>query len=163
FDLHVDLYPGIRLGRIDSPSHPVQVAEKAGPLYTVDLARGAASADRDFVLAWEPIAGMAAQAALYAEERDGERYVLLLLIPPASLGAGGARAGGAAPRAPPAPPPGARRAVAPRLTPAASLAVVSGRRGKEPWEVVLPLAGAAPAPRIAALWARLKVEALANG
>jgi hypothetical protein len=169
FDLHIDLYPGIRLGRIASPSHSIRVAEKAGPLYTVDLER-AASADRDFVLTWEPVAGVAAQAALYTQEQDGERYVLLLVIPPA--GAPGISdvavhwddpAAETWPRAIPDLRPGTALLVAARLTPAASLAVISGRRGGKPWQVVLPLGSAAPGQAIDKLWARLQVEALTNG
>ncbi|HEV7514874.1 MAG TPA: VIT domain-containing protein, partial [Thermoanaerobaculia bacterium] len=49
FAFHVDLYPGVPLGKLESASHAVQVKEKKGPLYTVDLAHGAASADRDFL------------------------------------------------------------------------------------------------------------------
>ena len=169
FDLHVDLYPGIRLGRIASPSHSIRVAEKAGPLYTVDLER-AAPADRDFVLSWEPVAGVAAQAALYTQEQDGERYVLLLVIPPA--GAPGISdiavhwddpAAETWPRAIPDLRPGTALLVAARLTPAASLAVISGRRGGKPWQVVLPLGSAAPGQAIDKLWARLQVEALSSG
>ncbi len=169
FDLHIDLYPGIRLGRIASPSHSIRVAEKAGPLYTVDLER-AAPADRDFVLSWEPVAGVAAQAALYTQEQEGERYVLLLVIPPA--GAPGISdvavgwddpAAETWPRAIPDLRPGTALLVAARLTPAASLAVISGRRGGKPWQVVLPLGSAAPGQAIDKLWARLQVEALTSG
>jgi hypothetical protein len=168
FDLHVDLYPGIRLGRIESSSHAIRVAEKAGPLYTVDLER-AAPADRDFVLSWEPIAGVEAQAALYTHERDGERYVLLMVLLPA--GAPGLTdiavrwddpEAETWPRSLPNLKPGTALVVAARLTSAASLAVISGRRGKAPWEVVLPLSGAAPGQAIDKLWARLKVEGLGN-
>ena len=169
FDLHVDLYPGVRLGRIVSPSHSIQVAEKSGPLYTVDLER-ASSADRDFVLSWEPIAGVAAQAALYTMERDGERYVLLLVIPPA----GAPALSGVSvqwddpeadtwPRSLPDPRPGTALVVAAKLSPQASLAVISGQRGKTPWEVVLPLGSAAPGQAVDKLWARLQVEALSSG
>ncbi|HEV7516026.1 MAG TPA: hypothetical protein VGR07_06975, partial [Thermoanaerobaculia bacterium] len=45
----------------------------------------------------------------------------------------------------------------------ASLAVISGRRGSAPWQVVLPLGSAAPGQAIDRLWARFKVEALASG
>jgi hypothetical protein len=168
FDLHVDLYPGIRLGRIESPSHAIRVAEKAGPLYTVDLER-AAPADHDFVLSWEPIAGVEAQAALYTHERDGERYVLLMVLLP--MGASGLSDVAVRwddpeaetwPRSLPNLKPGTALVVAARLTSAASLAVISGRRGKAPWEVVLPLSGAAPGQAIDKLWARLKVEGLGN-
>ncbi|HEV7516853.1 MAG TPA: VIT domain-containing protein, partial [Thermoanaerobaculia bacterium] len=168
FDLHVDLYPGIRLGRIASHSHTVRVAEKPGPLYTVDLER-AASADRDFVLSWEPVTGVEAQAALYAEEREGERYVLLMVMLPAGapgLSDVAVRWDDAAaetwPRSLPSFKRGGSLVVAARLAPTASLAVLSGRRGGAPWEVVLPLSGAAPSPGIAKLWARLKVEALSS-
>ncbi len=175
FDLHVDLYPGVRLGRIVSPSHSIQVAEKAGPLYTVDLER-ASSADRDFVLSWEPVSGVAAQAALYTEERDGERYVLLMVISPADAAgtAGTAGLSGVSvqwddpaaetwPRNLPDLKPGTALVVAARMSKEASLAVISGHRGSTPWEVVLPLGSAAPGQAVDKLWARLQVEALASG
>jgi len=85
FIFHVDLYPGVPLGRVESASHTVQVdhiAGKAGPLYTVDLAHGAVSADRDFLLSWEPAAGLVPRAALYTQEVAGERYLLLMVVPP---------------------------------------------------------------------------------
>jgi Ca-activated chloride channel family protein len=87
FAFHVDLYPGVPLARVESASHAIQVAEKRGPLYTVDLAQGAASAERDFVLSWEPAAGLAPQAALYTQEVAGERYLLLLVVPPSAAAA----------------------------------------------------------------------------
>ncbi|MEA2695668.1 MAG: Ca-activated chloride channel, partial [Acidobacteriota bacterium] len=86
FVFHVDLYPGVPLGKVESASHVVQVTEKAGPLYTVDLARGAASADRDFLLEWEPAAGLVPRAALYTQEVAGERYLLLMVVPPSPEG-----------------------------------------------------------------------------
>ena len=152
-----------------SPSHSIRVAEKTGPLYTVDLER-AASADRDFVLSWEPVAGLAAQAALYTQERDGERYVLLMVIPPAGApGLSGVtvqwddKEAETWPRSLPDLQPGRALVVAARLSPEASLAVISGRRGSAPWQVVLPLGSAAPGQAIDKLWARLKVEALSSG
>jgi Vault protein inter-alpha-trypsin domain len=174
FDLHVDLYPGVRLGKIESSSHTVRVAELGDPgssgiRYTVDLDR-AASADRDFVLSWEPVSGVAAQAALYSEEWEGERYVLLLALPPA--GAAGlsdlsVRWDDAAaetwPRSLPDRQPGEPLWVAARLGRDASLAQIAGsagRRGAQPWEVVLPLSAAAPARGIAKLWAGLKLATL---
>jgi hypothetical protein len=169
FDLHVDLYPGVRLGRIVSPSHSIQVAEKAGPLYTVDLER-ASSADRDFVLSWEPVSGVAAQAALYTEEREGERYVLLMVISPAgAAGLSGVSvqwddpAAETWPRNLPDLKPGTALVVAARMSKEASLAVISGHRGSTPWEVVLPLGSAAPGQAVDKLWARLQVEALSSG
>jgi Ca-activated chloride channel family protein len=86
FVFHVDLYPGVPLGKVESASHAVQVTEKAGPFYTVDLARGAASADRDFLLEWEPAAGLVPRAALYTQEVAGERYLLLMVVPPSPEG-----------------------------------------------------------------------------
>ncbi len=84
FVFHVDLYPGVSLSRVESASHAIQVAEQAGPHYAVDLARGAASADRDFLLSWEPAAGLVPRAALYSQEVSGERYLLLLVVPPSA-------------------------------------------------------------------------------
>jgi Ca-activated chloride channel family protein len=84
FVFHVDLYPGVPLSRVESASHAVQVVEQAGPHYAVDLARGAASADRDFLLSWEPAAGLVPRAALYSQEVSGERYLLLMVVPPSA-------------------------------------------------------------------------------
>jgi hypothetical protein len=172
FDLHVDLYPGVRLGRIVSSSHSVLVTEKAGPHYVVTLER-AASADRDFVLTWEPIAGVAAQAALYTQEQAGERYVLLMVIPPAGEpGISGVSVqwddaeAETWPRSLPDLQPGKALVVAARVSKEASLAVISGqsgRIGKTPWQVVLPLGSAAPGQAIDKLWARLQVAALTSG
>jgi Ca-activated chloride channel family protein len=82
FVFHVDLYPGVPLGKVESASHAIQVNEQKGPFYAVDLAHGAASADRDFLLSWEPAAGLAPRAALYTQEVAGERYLLLMVVPP---------------------------------------------------------------------------------
>ena len=104
---------------------------------------------------------------------EGERYVLLMVIPPA----GGTGLSGVSvqwedaeaetwPRNLPDLQPGKALVVAAKVSKEASLAVISGRSGrlgKTPWQVVLPLGSAAPGQAIDKLWARLQVEALSSG
>jgi Ca-activated chloride channel family protein len=39
--------------------------------------------DRDFVLEWTPEPGSEPRSAVFVEERDGERYLLMMVLPPA--------------------------------------------------------------------------------
>ncbi|HVT18242.1 MAG TPA: marine proteobacterial sortase target protein [Thermoanaerobaculia bacterium] len=80
--MHVELEAGVELAELSSPSHALAVERRSLSRYIVDLAGGAAPADRDFVLEWAPVADRAPRAALYVEERDGERYALVMLLPP---------------------------------------------------------------------------------
>ncbi len=89
--LMVELDAGLELGRVESPSHPLLVEELGGGRYRAALAAGAASANRDFVLEWEPRQGEAPQAALFTEQHDGATYHLLMMLPPHGGAAEGTR------------------------------------------------------------------------
>ena len=80
-ELSVELDVGMPLTQIESPSHRLQVRQQAGFRYDVTLP-DEVSADRDFVLGWSPVVKEAPSAALFTEEIEGDRYVLLMLIPP---------------------------------------------------------------------------------
>ncbi|HKH44116.1 MAG TPA: VIT domain-containing protein [Thermoanaerobaculia bacterium] len=83
FAFHVDLAPGFPLRRIESSSHEITVApDKRRLRYAVDLAKGVAPADADFLLEWTPVIGREPRAVFFTEEVDGERYALLMVMPP---------------------------------------------------------------------------------
>jgi Ca-activated chloride channel family protein len=83
-NLRVDIDAGMALTGIYSPHHKIVVSESDGARYRVALAAGVVPANRDFELAWQPLAGKAPQAALFVEEKKGERYALLMVVPPAA-------------------------------------------------------------------------------
>ncbi len=80
--LSVDLDPGLRLARIVSPSHAVDIVAGEGRAMLVTLADEEVYADRDFVLTWEPEVGAVPEAAVFVEEFEGEAYVVLMVVPP---------------------------------------------------------------------------------
>ncbi|HEX3127647.1 MAG TPA: marine proteobacterial sortase target protein, partial [Thermoanaerobaculia bacterium] len=83
FSFHVDLSPGFPLGAVTSSTHKVTVAQdKKKMRWAVDLARGVAPADGDFVLEWAPAVGREPRAVYFSEEVDGEQYSLLMMMPP---------------------------------------------------------------------------------
>lgn len=91
FAFHVDLATGFPLGRLESPSHEIAIEEGTRHRYAVDLAKGVAPADKDFILEWTPAVGREPRAVFYSEEVDGERYDLLMVMPPDDPDAVGTR------------------------------------------------------------------------
>ena len=79
--LSVQLNAGLLLNDISSAYHEMQQSHSGGT-YQLNLARGEVSMDRDFRLSWQPVPSHAPEAALFAEEIDGENYLLLMLLPP---------------------------------------------------------------------------------
>jgi Ca-activated chloride channel family protein len=84
FAFHADLYPGLPLAKLESPSHAIAVAQGKGFHYAVDLAKGVEPADSDLILEWTPAVGREPRAVYYSEEVGGERYSLLMVMPPDS-------------------------------------------------------------------------------
>jgi Ca-activated chloride channel family protein len=83
FAFHVDLSPGFPLAQVKSPTHKLAVEQDRKRLrWAVDLARGVAPSDGDFILEWTPAVGREPRAVYFLEEVDGERYSLLMMIPP---------------------------------------------------------------------------------
>jgi Ca-activated chloride channel family protein len=79
--LSVELDVGMPLTHIESPSHRLRVKQESGFRYEVNLPDENV-ADRDFVLGWTPVVKEAPSAALFTEDIEGDRYVLLMLVPP---------------------------------------------------------------------------------
>ena len=80
--LTVTLDPGLPLDSLESLYHPVAIAKLDPRRRRITLAEGRMPADRDFVLEWRPKLGAAPEAAVFAEERDGETYLTVLVVPP---------------------------------------------------------------------------------
>jgi len=78
--LRVELHPGVEIEGIDSASHELRVDEDAGHWY-VTPAAVTVPADRDFLLAWRPVASVEPLSALFVEDRDDGRYALLMIVP----------------------------------------------------------------------------------
>ncbi len=79
--LHASINAGMPLDVVTSRYHPVHVGE-AGGRYSVSLAGGLASMDRDFELSWRPVASAAPRAMIFAEVVGGEPHYLLMVVPP---------------------------------------------------------------------------------
>ena len=80
--LRVELDAGFPLARIESPYHPVRVEAGDGGTRIVTLREETVPANRDFELAWTPVAGKAPAAAVFSERRNGHTYALVMLMPP---------------------------------------------------------------------------------
>ena len=80
--LAVTLDPGLPLDSLESLNHPVAIAELDPRRRRITLAEGRVPAERDFVLEWRPKLGAAPEAAVFAEEWDGETYLTVLVVPP---------------------------------------------------------------------------------
>ncbi len=80
--IRVELDSGVPLARLHSPSHAVRIRPLGGHRRAVELAKQSVPADSDFVLTWRPAPADAPVAALFHEEKEGERYALLMVMPP---------------------------------------------------------------------------------
>ena len=80
----INLNAGFELADVQSAHHDVILRETGGGV-TIALGDGEVAANRDFELTWRAEPGNAPQAALFAETRNGEDYILALVVPPASL------------------------------------------------------------------------------
>jgi Ca-activated chloride channel family protein len=80
--LAVTLDPGLPLDSLESLYHPVAIARLDQRRRRITLAEGRTRADRDFVLEWRPKLGAAPEAAVFAEQRDGETFLTVLVVPP---------------------------------------------------------------------------------
>ena len=80
--LTVLLDPGLPITQLDSLYHEVTVTPGADGRRVVTLADGEVPANRDFVLTWTPALGAAPEAAIFAEEVEGDSYLMMSLLPP---------------------------------------------------------------------------------
>jgi len=79
---------GAPLQAVESDSHPI-TTRWDGTVLVVEPRAGTVPADRDFHLRWRPVLASEPRSALFTEDRDDGRYVLLMLLPPLdNIGAG---------------------------------------------------------------------------
>jgi len=84
FTMVVDLDAGAKVTRIDSPTHEIEVATVSPSRRRIELARGAARPDKDFVLNYA-VAGETVQSAFLLHEDARGRFFTLVLTPPAEV------------------------------------------------------------------------------
>ena len=85
--LRVELDPGVPLAGVESPYHAIHTTALRDGRYEVALQQGSVAADRDFELAWEPVAGATPAAVLLTEAKGDEVFALLMVMPPAPAAA----------------------------------------------------------------------------
>ena len=79
----VDLAAGYLPAQIESPYHPIAVAETGRNSRRVTLTAGKVAADRDFELRWRA-PGSTPAVGLFRERHDGLDYVMAAITPPSS-------------------------------------------------------------------------------
>lgn len=82
--LEIQLDAGVPLVAVRSATHDIDVGLGDDHRYRIGLRQGSVPANRDFELTWTPAAGSAPQAAIFHEDRGGERFAQLMLLPPDS-------------------------------------------------------------------------------
>jgi Ca-activated chloride channel family protein len=70
------------LAKVTSSYHEAFVDRESGKRTVLYLQKEQEEADRDFEVAWAPLAGAAPQAAAFSESRGGTDYTLLMVVPP---------------------------------------------------------------------------------
>ncbi|MBV7296844.1 marine proteobacterial sortase target protein [Enterovibrio sp. NIFS-20-8] len=83
FTLEVDLNAGLPIENIQSAAAEINVEALSSGRYIVTLSE-ANIANQDFVLTWEPQASATPSAALFVDEKEGQRFGLLMAMPPNS-------------------------------------------------------------------------------
>lgn len=82
--LRINLAAGFPLRRLDSLYHLIKSEEVSEGHYQIELI-GEVKADRDFVLEWQPEKSGSIQAALFAEKKGDDQYMLLMALPPVGV------------------------------------------------------------------------------
>lgn len=80
--LRAELDPGVPLTNLSSLYHEVSVTRRSNQGYTIELTGPAVPADRDFVLAWQPVSSRLPQAGFFYQRKAGRFYGALMLMPP---------------------------------------------------------------------------------
>jgi len=87
-DLVARIDAGVPLRDVESDSHPI-TTRYDGDVLVVEPRSRTVPADRDFRLRWKPVLATEPRSALFTEDREDGRYVLLMLLPPLeNIGAG---------------------------------------------------------------------------
>ena len=80
--INITLRTGFPVINIESSYHSISKRLLDANHYQIELANSTISANRDFVLSWQPQTTHEPQAALFSQEKDEDIYALLMLMPP---------------------------------------------------------------------------------
>lgn len=83
FTLEADINMGLPIDFIESTTASINVEKVSESRYSVTLSE-MEIANQDFVLKWRPAAASMPVAALFVQEKEGEKYGLLMAMPPQS-------------------------------------------------------------------------------
>ncbi len=81
FSMSIDLEAGLRVERVESPSHDVKIKKVSDSRRRITLVDGADRPDRDFVLRYK-VAGENVKSAMLTHEDDNGGYFTMVLTPP---------------------------------------------------------------------------------
>ena len=79
--LSAEIQPGMPLAELVSPTHAIDVTQRAGS-YHVSLRDWVVASDQDFELRWRPQPSAVPRQAVFAETVDEVTYALVMLVPP---------------------------------------------------------------------------------
>ncbi|MDX1711673.1 MAG: marine proteobacterial sortase target protein [Rhodovibrionaceae bacterium] len=80
--LRIELDAGVPLAEVRSLHHGIDVTPRGEGKRLITLSQGSVPATRDFILEWRPHASAVPRAALFAEEVEGDSYLLVMVMPP---------------------------------------------------------------------------------
>ncbi len=80
--IRIELDAGFPVSKIESAYHAIDQQSHGEGRYTISLANGEVTADRDFELIWRPVHGNAPRAAMFREKVGDENYYLVMMLPP---------------------------------------------------------------------------------
>jgi Ca-activated chloride channel family protein len=72
---------GLPLAQVESVYHEI-VLNRSAQQYSLQLASGTVSMDRDFLLRWQVASGQEPQVAAFREQLGGADYLMLMVLPP---------------------------------------------------------------------------------
>ena len=80
--IQVDLNAGFPMVLVQSTYHRIDKQIKSAEQMILKLHDKVVPADRDFELVWQPDRGHMPRAALFTEQKDNDRYMMLMVMPP---------------------------------------------------------------------------------
>ena len=81
--IRMSLSPGFEIGKLESPSHPIQVISRSEEEVELLVGNGSGKLKpRDFILNWSPISLKVPEAAFFSERHKYENFGLVMITPP---------------------------------------------------------------------------------
>ncbi|MCO7226742.1 marine proteobacterial sortase target protein [Pleionea sp. CnH1-48] len=80
--MDIRLNAGFSLDSLESTSHSIISKQASNTDFVIELDRGKALADRDFILNWQPVNSSQPRAAIFSETKNNEHFANIMIIPP---------------------------------------------------------------------------------